>query len=318
MKIINLSSLVACLLLSCAAWGLLSCQADDPHNGRFDLDVPVDTFSRPDGAVTCQNSTPLSAPLFNPPPPASTNYALHPFRGKAMGATQLYAQVGASTSTPVKVNLDGSFCIEVQLIPDSPNTVAFTPLDSNGCPGMSTKISITHKSVPKIDAGISTIQNVAKGQPASQQNMDSGEQLSYVFDGDANSSAKFSFLDTGSKNAWIRVDLGKSFTISKFKIRWPSSVGDDYGKEYQILISTKAAPVDPDPAEFDWKSVNHTTNGDATDQLIPIAPESARWAALLLYENGSTYPWEYFQVGEFEVWGQDPNAQPPPPPDSCK
>jgi hypothetical protein len=236
-----------------------------------------------------------------------------------MGATQLYAQVGASTSTPVNVNLDGSFCIEVQLIPDILNQVTFTPLDANGCPGTSTKASITHKSAPKVDAGISTIQNVAKGQPASQQNMDSGEQLGFIFDGDAKSSAKFSFFDTGGTFAWIRVDLGKSFTVSKFKIRWPSSVGDDYAKEYQILVSKKPAPVDPDPASLDWEEANHTTNGDATDQIIPIAPESYRWAALLLYENGgwSAVLKEYFNVAEFEVWGQDPNATPPPPPDSC-
>jgi hypothetical protein len=306
-------------MLSCAAWPLAGCQAEDPHNGKFDLDVPIDSILPPDGALTCQNTTPLAAPLFSPPPPASTNYALHPFRGKAMGATKLYAQVGASTSTPVNVNLDGTFCIEVQLIPDAFNTVNFTPLDSNGCPGISTNIKITHKSAPKIDAGIPTIQNVAKGQPASQQYMDSGQELSYVFDGDASSSAKFSFFDTGTKYAWIRVDLGKSYTVSKLKIRYPSSVGDEYGKEYQLLVSTKAAPVDPDAATFDWTSVHDTSSGDATDQLIPIAPVSARWVALLLFENGgwSALGYEHFQISELEVWGQDPNAQPPPPPDSC-
>lgn len=312
--------LLRVLAMSCLLLLFMGCRADDPQGGKLDLDPPPDGDPWfPDGPVNCSNTVPLPAPIFNPPPPASTSYGLQPFRGKSTGAAKLYAQLGSATTKPVTVSSDGTFCIEVQLLLDSPNVVTFTPLDINGCPGISTKQTITHKSVPKIDAGMPTIQNVAKGQPVSELNMDSSSQLSYVVDGDSSSYAKFSFFDSGSSNAWIMVDLGKSYTVSKLYVRYPSSVSNDYAKEYQILVSAKAAPVTPDPSEVtDWKSLKHETNGDATAQLIPISPESVRWVALLLYENGSTYLWETFLISELEVWGQDPNAQPPPPPDSCQ
>jgi hypothetical protein len=183
---------------------------------------------------------------------------------------------------------------------------------------MVTTVSIQHKTTPSVDAGMPTIQNVAMKQPVDEQNMESGSQLSFVVDGDENSYVEFSFFDTGGSVAWVRVDLGKAYTVSRLKIKYPAQVDSEYAKVYTVLLSPKAAPVDPDPSQAtDWKTVKQESTGGPEVQDIKISPESARWAAFLMYENGSMYLWENFRVAEFEVWGQDPNAQPPPPPDRC-
>jgi hypothetical protein len=255
--------------------------------------------------------------------PNPTSYALQPFRGTAVGAAMIMAKGGAGAAKPVSVGTDSKFCIEVTLLPDSPNTVVFTPLDGNGCPGREATISIVHKSSAKKDGGVSSVVNLAKGAPITSELTPEKGLLEYMVDGDLKTSAELSFLDIDwgscSSGKWVRIDLGKTYTITKVRIRWAADVGGDYGKCYSVLLSSATSPGTPDTSPSgDWTVAKQETAGDVNDPTIILNPTAARWAAFFLYENGSTGLYETFKVAELEVWGQDPNATPPPAPESCK
>jgi len=317
------------LLLQFSAIALLAaigCTAEPPPTKVYDQSRPLDLYPwPPDIPPGCPSPPTLVAPVIEQYP-NPTAYALQPFRGTAPGADLLLAKGPTGAAQPVKVLSDGKFCTEVTLLPDSPNTVTFSPLDVNGCPGRETVVSILHKSVATVDGGVSSIINVGKNAPVHSPTNPEEGVLSYVNDGDENTGVKLSFSDwwdpTGAAcdaNTWIRRDLGKSYTVSKLKVVWGPNVGTDYGQCYALLLSAKASPVDPDPAQTsDWTVVKQDqSNADSSPLLVPLSPQSARWAALILYENGSTGINEVFRVAEIEVWGQDPNATPQAPPDHC-
>lgn len=303
-------------LFSCA------CEAEDPGTGTYDLGYAPDYWSAPDLPPTCEGAQKVSPPKVDPYP-NPTGYAIQPFRGVAPGAYQITARVGSSTFKPVLVGSDGRFCIEAQLIPDAVNTVTLTPWDRNTCPGFDTTVTLTHQSQSKSDAGVTTVQNVARNQPVTTEWAPESGTADYAVDGDPKSVLEMSFWDwdwggTCDKSVWVRVDLGKVYTVTKIKVLWPPQVEDLYARCYTVIVSPKSSPVDPDPQQIqDWETVKEESNGTSQDQVILISPTAVRWVALLMYENASTGIYETFKLGELEVWGQDPNVVPPPPPDRC-
>lgn len=312
------------LLISCL---MLGCKAGDPHQGVYDASLSPDGFVLPDLPPGCPSVPVLQAPVLDPFP-NPTAYGLQPFRGVVPGANsgqETITSQGGTGSFKANIGTDGRFCLEVQLTLDSPNNITFLPFDKNGCPGQATTIYITHKSAAQVDASLPTIQNLAKDQPISAAADPDEGLISFINDGDENSFAELSFYDWDVLNStcdaftWIRVDLGKAYTVSQVKIKYPPQVEDYWAKCYGVLASQLDAPVDPDPAEVtEWVTVEDKSTGTETEQIIDIAPQPARWIALLLYENNRSSLWEAFRVAELEVWGQDPDAQPPPPPDRCE
>jgi len=317
-KILPLLLLVAILPLSCTA--------QDPAPPSFDLEpARKDIYLLPDRSASCPRVPTLPPPRldFYPNP---TAYALQPFRGQCPGASLVTATGGAGTAAPATVGASGKFCIEVKLLPDAANTVQFQCVDARGCVSTPTKVLIYHKTSATQDAGITSPINLARKQPVSLSNkttLDKGP-LSYVNDGLAQSSVEVSISDWTSacdKCGIILVDLGKAYTVSKLKVVWGPNAAKNYGQCYTILLSAKSAPAMPDcqKANPDWKVAHMETSGISQPKAQVINPVQARWAALLLYENWATNLLsETFDVAEFEVWGQDPGASPPPPPDRCK
>lgn len=330
----NIRSL-ALLSALLVASGVASCTADPAKSIYFDtIKPPKDLFPpRPDGPVNCPNPPTLPAPVLDPYP-SQTTQLRQPFRGVAPGATQVVAQGGLGNTAPVSVGSDGRFCIEVELIPDAANSIILTPISKSSCFGQTTKVSVTHKSSPTQDAGGSTApQNLALAAVVTAGVTGSTDALTpkkgsvaSVADGDDKSWAQFEMWDpevssTCDKAVWIRFDFGKAYTITRFKLRWgPLAVNDKtYAKCYTLLLSAKASPGDPDPASGDWIVAHQATNADDKVQDVTINPESARWAAVLVHENGGTnvLGYETFDIADIEIWGQDPNVVPPPPPDTC-
>ncbi|MCK5797511.1 MAG: hypothetical protein KAI47_10030, partial [Deltaproteobacteria bacterium] len=261
--------------------------------------------------------------------PQTTTQLRQPFRGSAPGATRIVASSSAGVSSPATVDSTGRFCIEVELLPDSPNQIILTPLSANGCVGYTTKLSVTHKTTLKVDAGGSSMpQNLSLSAVVTSGSKPKTGAVASVADGDASSWAQFEMWDPEvSENCddfiWFRFDFGKNYTVSKFKLRWGPLAATDktYGKCVTFLLSTKPSPVDPDPkAVSDWITVKQIIAGDEKVQEVTISPEAARWGAILLHEDGAKnlLGWETFDIAELEIWGQDPNVIPPPPPDTCE
>lgn len=307
---------------------LAACSAEDPVQPQYDISVPEDVYAVPDLPPICSetsNPYPPQVALY----PNPTSYALQPFRGKCPGSKLISAQGGAGTAAPARVSSDGSFCIEVKLLPDAPNTITFQCIDENGCTSAGKTVQILHKTAANQDGGITTPVNVAKKQPVTVEGKDTkvkSGSVTYAVDGDPTSSVKLEFSDwwdTGGKCdncTWVKVDLRTVYTVSKFKITWGPNAGTDYAVCYNIVVSSQASPPDPacDGTNTAWKTVVQETAGGDKAKEITINPVPARWAALLMYENFSSGLSESFDLGEFEVWGQDPNATPPPPVDRCK
>jgi hypothetical protein len=307
---------------------LAACRTDPPELPKFDKTGHLDTLFVPDWPASCQSAAKLAPPaldLF----PNPTTYVLQAFRGRCPGADMVSARAGGVSSAPVKAGTDGSFCIEVQLLADSPNTVVFQGIDPNGCPGQETQISITHRTGTKpADGGILVPTNLAKAADIGSDPKPEQGELSMVVDGDYGSYVKLScshtwtpWGDCGGDPVWVRVDLGKVYTITKAKAVWAAAAGNDFAKRFAFLLSSEAGPGDPSTTSGAWKVVKEeSSNGESKETLIALSPEPARWAALLMYEDnsGGLHLSETFQLAELEVWGQDPNAVPPPPPDRCK
>jgi hypothetical protein len=301
---------------------LLACTADPIPNKQYDVNGSPERTTQPDRPAGCTGKTPLPAPVFDSYPNPTTQQ-LQPFRGNAPGADLITARGGKDATQPVSVGSDGRFCIEVSLTPNSLNAITFSTTDKVGCPGKETLVTVTHKSAPKVDGGSSAPINVAKGAAIISSATPDEGALAAVNDGDPATSAKFSFFDYTSgcdKNVWIRIDLGKVYQVSELKVRWATDAGSNYAACYALLLSSSASPGDPDPAQTaTWTVAKQDQAAPAGDQNIAISPPTlARYAALLLYEDGSTDFYETFKVAELEVWGKDPTTTPPPEPDRCK
>lgn len=313
------------LLLALALGG---CLASDPPQRVWDGGVAPDSFIMPDATVqSCPTIPVLDAPVVGSYP-NPTGQLSQPLRGRAIGATSIVAQGPLGAGTPSSVSADGSFCVEVPLQPDQPNTVKLVPIDQHGCPGRAATLTLTHKATPTDSSGSggATVRNVAQGRPVTTSTSPDEGKRGMINDGDPKSYAKFSFHDwevsTSCNNGyvWLKLDLGTSYVVSKIKLRYPPQVGGDWAKGYAVLLSSKAAPPKPDTSKiYEWDTVKKTCSASSGTQEISIAPRAARWVAVLLYENdaGSWTFNEAFKIAEVEVWGQDQNATPAPTQDRC-
>ncbi|PIE19095.1 MAG: hypothetical protein CSA65_03385 [Proteobacteria bacterium] len=309
---------------------LASCTAETPPTVTFDtIANKSDLFPpMPDAPPTCPNPPVLPAPRLDTNSPTLTTQQRQPLRGSAPGAAQILATTALGTSKPSPVDASGRFCIEVELLPDAPNQVVLTAMTSNSCFSPPTSHSITHRSPAQTDAGGSTApQNLALASVITSGSTPKIGSIAALADGDVNSWTQFEMWDPEIKedctnrHVWVRFDFGKAYTITRFKLRWgPLATSEKtYAKCVTLLVSAQTSPVDPDPSSPDWIVAKRLTDGNEKAQDLTINPESARWAAILLHENGgnSVLGYETFDVAELEVWGQDPNVVPPPPADTC-
>ncbi len=305
---------------------LASCTAEDPPVVYYDTFKLLDAVGVPDQPLGCPSPPTLATPTLNPTPPSSYNYKILPVRGQAPGASMVGGVSTAGNANPVSMSSAGtSFCIEVDLVKGA-NDIKLFSLDSKGCQSKLTsnyRVTYVPTTVTQ-DAGVTKPINLAKNQPITSKDPPGTGSLSYVNDGSSSSFAEFSFYDwdtsgTCDKCVWVKIDLGKAYTVSKFRIRWAPNAGSDYGTCYSILTAKSTPAMDPDcTTNAGWVLTHKETAGIAVPKDISVQPVTARWVAFLMYENGSSWLWEKFQLAEFEVWGQDPNATTPPPPDRCK
>lgn len=329
-----LSSRMTLFTLVLGSLLLGACAADPPENAKFDFNTPHDSYIVPDAPENCPNPPTLPAPVIDLHA-TTTSQLKHPFRGVALNATQIIAHSGAGNSKPALVGADGKFCIEVELIPDAPNQIIFTPISSEGCFGNTTQTTITHKTKVNDAGGGSTApQNLALGSVIRSGIEDSDEppeqgQLLSLIDGDVKTWANFEMYDfdasstgTCDKAYWLLFDLGKTYTVTQVKAYWGSLATEDienyYPTCYDVVLSSKMTPDYPDVTNPDWAIAKQITDGTADPQDISFSPASARWVAILMMENAGTGIYENFNVAEIEIWGVDPDVVPPDPVDTCQ
>ncbi len=294
----------------------VACRAEGIPNPRFDSGVSNEAggFDLP---PQCNDLPKLGPPKIENPP-VITHSELQPLRGHAdPGARTITVNGGLGVSAPATVGSDGSFCVEVALLPDSPNTIQVTAWDAYGCPGEAATLVVTHKTTAKQDSGVLTEQNISRLQPIfSSAPPEPGSSLNLVNDGKAETSAKLSFqeFEVGKqckKSIAVWIDLGKAYNVTKVSLKWPSNVEKLYATGFAILFSTSTNPGSPLTGDS-WHTSYETCSNSEVDQELPVNFPGARYAALLLYENAALCldGKKSFLLGEFEVYGRDPSAAP--------
>jgi len=292
-------------------WG---CAAEDPNTQKYDLFTTSD-LTIPDLPAGCSQSSGLSLQLDSHPDP--TCNLLQPFRGTAKGVDRVVARGGAGAAQPVKVGSDGRFCIEVMLTPDSLNTITFSPIDQQGCPGTDLVRTIQHHTCASPDAG-GSLTNVALGKSVVTESQPKG-QNSYLVDGDISTVVEYSggwgWTDA---NIWVGIALGQPVQLHKIVVRWRDSTGSgcDFGASYKIAVSAYSDPGKMDLNSGMWSLLQDVSAGNGAEDSFELAPKPlAQHVALLLNQNGCSGWSETFALSEVEVWAADPGA--PLPQDRC-
>lgn len=295
-----------------------ACSADNPEDRKFDAQAAKDLW-RPDAPQGCPPASSLQLTLDSFPDP--TCHTLQPFRGKAPGADRVVAHGGAGAAQPVTVASDGSFCIEVLLVPDSLNTITFSPVDSQGCPGQDLTRKIEHRSCEQPDGGAAVVVNVAKGATVVSESEPSKGQETYLTDGNASTVAEYSggwgWTDA---NIWIGVALGQPVEVEKIVVSWDEDKsGCHYGRSYKIAVSAYSNPGQMDLNSGAWTQIEDITAGDGAEDAFSYSHPLplAQHVALLLKKDGCNNWSEAFALREIEVWAKDPKTIPQPPADRC-
>ena len=106
----------------------------------------------------------------------------------------------------------------------------------------------------------------------------------YAVDGDKGTRWSSNFAD----DAWMMVDLGKSYQIDKIVLTWEGA----YGKAYEIQVSENGK---------DFRSVYTTENGNGGEETISFDVTTARYVKL----QGITRALPYgYSLWDFAVYGK--------------
>ena len=103
-------------------------------------------------------------------------------------------------------------------------------------------------------------------------------------DGDDGTRWSSNFAD----NAWIRIDLGKTYSVDKVFLNWEGA----YGKAYKIQTSTNGS---------NWTTVKNVTNGKGGKETVTFTATNARYVRM----QGVTRALPYgYSLWEMEVYGK--------------
>lgn len=169
-------------------------------------------------------------------------------------------------------NYTGTANVEVNLDAGANNTLTFTH-DTSG-------VNVDYIIVTLLD------DNLAKGKSASASGFESDEVLpAYAFDGDIGTRWSSNFAD----DAWITVDLEKTYTIGKVVLNWEEA----YGEAYNILVSTDGN---------NWTTVKELTGQDGGEDIITFDAIEARYVKM----QGVTRALPYgYSLWEMEVYAPE-------------
>lgn len=169
-------------------------------------------------------------------------------------------------------NYTGTANVEVHLDAGANNTLTFTH-DTSG-------VNVDYIIVTLLD------DNLAKGKSASGSGFESDEvKPAYAFDGDTGTRWSSNFAD----DAWITVDLEKTYTIGKVVLNWE----DAYGEAYNILVSTDGN---------NWTTVKELTGQDGGEDVITFDAIEARYVKMQGVARALPYG---YSLWEMEVYAPE-------------
>ena len=137
----------------------------------------------------------------------------------------------------------------------------------------------------KPDEGETTLVNVAKGKTASTSGAETEAMAAAnAFDGDEGTRWSSNFAD----DAWISVDLGKTYAIDKVVLNWEAA----YGKAYKIQTSTDGN---------NWTTAKDVTGKNGGIDTITFNTVNARYVRMQGVKRGLPYG---YSLWEMKVYGK--------------
>ena len=136
--------------------------------------------------------------------------------------------------------------------------------------------------------------NIAENKTAVSSG-DEGENVAAKYAVDGNKGTRWS--SDFDNNAWMYVDFGKEYKVSKVILIWESA----YGKSYDIQISNDGV---------NWTTVKEMRGQDGGEDIIEFNAVTARYLKLQGIERATGYGyslWEMEVYGENSVSGEETN-----------
>lgn len=125
--------------------------------------------------------------------------------------------------------------------------------------------------------------NLALNASAEQSGAEGdGMKADKAVDGDKGSRFSSNAVD----DAWMSVDLGKTYSIDKVVITWEGA----YGKDYNIQVSTDGN---------NWTTVKKMTGQNGGEDIVTFDSVKARYVKMQGVERGTGYG---YSIWEFEVY----------------
>ncbi|MDK8183863.1 discoidin domain-containing protein [Paenibacillus sp. UMB4589-SE434] len=267
---------------------------------KFESSTAIPNFTVNIGELSVRNSSP-QAPL-----PAVSNLAVTEL-GMSGASTDVRLKWdslsgGVQVYEIYRVKPDGS----KEFVNATPNRVYYIPpmfrignepqttleviaLGKDGQRGAAAQVSFLWSNV---QPGIT---NVALNRTATADTFVSGESPAKAVDGTAANNSKW--CATGSGNHWLSVDLGSSYSITKFVVKHAAAGGESASfntRDFKLLLSADGV---------NWADAVTVTGNTLGESSHTISATNARFAKLVVTKATQTSD-TAARIYEMEVYGQ--------------
>lgn len=259
--------------------------SESPVDGPLRADVPAGCIEGP------------------PPPtlgelPPSTSHQTIPVQGEAHGAARVLVTGGATAQ--VADVADGTFCLEVALMPGTVNHLEVVGVDAEGCAGQPAVVEVAQEEAAQ--------KNLLLGLEGVSSDEPKVGHVRLLTDGMTAEAVTFWFYDLSPQcdlAVTVSFELEAEALIREVRVKYPAGPAFKHFLAcWALLVSTEEAPPSPDPTAPGWMEVARSEDETSDAELvIPVQGASARHLALMMYQDGKKSLWETFDLLEVEAWG---------------
>lgn len=164
----------------------------------------------------------------------------------------------------------GVSLFEVKLFGTEEGTIVAPPVEPE---------TTVKPETPTVTAG----ENIAKNKEVVASGIEGNIwQAKYAVDGNTGSRWSSNFAD----DAWIYIDLGNTYSVSKVVLKWEAA----YGKAYDIQVSTNGTS---------WTTVKSLTNQNGGEDIVALNSVNARYVKMQGVKKATAYG---YSLWEMEVY----------------
>ena len=259
--------------------------------------------------------------------PPTTVYSSIPISGSGPSGGELLYDSPAGGHASTRLGADGSFCIDVDLIPGTQNKIKFEAVDQEGNYSAATVVEVRQEGEPPAPVEPTTPDptyvNIAKDSSGFEMNLSVVEGTPEVLvDGDKSNFATFRH-PFSRVEGWMSIELSDGQApIQEIRIKTPA---DCPLEEYNVLLTstdngepvTKLSgnPLNGFTQYGDgWVIVSHVSKGSADQIILPKLNNPSAVRLGLEFLSDDCRPFNQaralHKISEIEVWAARPGEEP--------